>query len=55
MKMKRNIYLRLYDLEKSKEFIKHFDTEFEKEKFKRKLKFSRRVMIVEENDTEAYR
>lgn len=55
MNMKRNIYLRLYDLEKNKEFIKHFDTEFEKEKFKRKLKYSRKLMITEENDTEAYR
>ena len=54
--MKRsNIYLRLYDLETHKEFIKHFDTEFEKEKFKRKLKYSRKLMIVDENDTEAYR
>ncbi len=53
--MKRNIYLRLYDLEKNKEFIKHFDTEFEKEKFKRKLKYSRKLMIIEENDTESYR
>ena len=53
--MKRNIYLILYDLEKNKEFIKHFDTEFDKDKFKRKLKFSRKLMIIEENDTESYR
>lgn len=55
MKMRKNIYIRLYDLEKNKEFIRHFDTEFEKEKFKRKLKFSRKLMIIEENDTESYR
>ena len=55
MKMKRNIYIRLYDTEKQKEFIKHFETEFEKDKFKRKLRYSRRVMIVDESDTESYR
>ncbi len=55
MKMKRNIYLRLYDLDKNKEFIRHFDTEFDKDKFKRKLKFSRKLMIIEENDIESYR
>ncbi len=53
--MKRNIYLRLYDLDKNKEFIRHFDTEFDKDKFKRKLKYSRKLMIIEENDTESYR
>ena len=53
--MKRNIYIRLYDTEKQKEFIKHFETEFEKDKFKRKLRYSRRVMIVDESDTESYR
>ena len=52
---KNNIYLRLYDLQSNKEFIKHFDTEFQKEKFKNKLKHSRKLMIVDENDTENYR
>lgn len=50
-----NIYLRLYDLEKNKEFIKHFESEFEKDKFKRKLKYSRKVMIVDENNTDNYK
>lgn len=52
---RNNIYLRLYDLEKSKEFIKHFETEFEKDKFKRKLRYSRKIMIVDENDTGNYK
>lgn len=55
MEKRNNIFLRLYDLNTNKEFVKHFETEFEKEKFKRKLKFSRKLMIVEENDTESYR
>ena len=56
MQEKRSsIYLVLYDIVKEKEWTRYFSTEFEKEKFKRKLKYSHRVMIVEENDTEAYR
>lgn len=52
---KNNIYLRLYDLQSNKEFVKHFDTEFSKNKFKNKLKHSRKLMIVDENDTENYK
>lgn len=47
---KRNkIYLILYSRETKKQFIKYFDTEFEKDKFKRKLKFSKRVFIIEDS------
>lgn len=53
--LKNNIYLRLYDLEKNKEFIKHFTSEFEKDKFKRKLKYSRKILIVDENNTDNYK
>lgn len=52
---RNNVYLRLYDLEKNKEFIKHFESEFEKDKFKRKLKYSRKILIVDENNTENYK
>lgn len=52
---KGKIYLVLFDIIKLKEWTKYFSTEFEKEKFKRKLKYSHRVIILEENDTEAYR
>ena len=51
--MERNkIYLVLFDTEKFKEWTKYFDTEFEKDKFKQKLKYSHRVIVVEENHTE---
>ena len=52
---KKNIFLRLYDLQSNKEFVKHFDTESQKDRFKNKLKHSRRLMIVDENDTEFLR
>ena len=52
---KKNIFLRLYDLQSNKEFVKHFDTESQKDRFKNKLKHSRKLMIVEENDTEFLR
>lgn len=52
---KGKIYLVLFDIEKLKEWTKYFRTEFEKEKFKRKLKHSHRVIILEESCTEAYR
>ena len=29
--------------------FKYFETEFEKDKFKRKLKFSKRIMIIEDS------
>ena len=52
---RNNIYLRLYDIEKQKEFVKHFECEFDKDKFKRKLRYSRKIMIVDENDTDNYK
>ena len=35
--------------ETKKKFIKYFDTEFEKDKFKRKLYYSKRLMIIEDS------
>ena len=42
----RRIYLILVNLETGKQFKRYFETEFEKDKFKRKLKFSHRVAVV---------
>ena len=54
--MERNkIYLVLFDRETNKEFKKYFKCEFEKEKFKRKLKFSKKLVIIDENDNEEFR
>jgi len=39
------IYLKLYDITTGKTFTKYFDCEFDKQKFKRKLKFSKKIFI----------
>lgn len=40
--------LKLYDIKTNKFFTKYFDCEWDKEKFKRKLKYSKRLYIREE-------
>ena len=53
--VKSKIYLVLLDIETNKEFTKYFKCEFDKEKFKRKLRYSKKLMIIEENDYDNYR
>lgn len=56
MLMERNkIFLIILDRVTNKEFTKYFRCEFDKEKFKRKLKFSKKLVIIDENDTEEFR
>lgn len=43
------IYLLLQNIETGKQFFKYFETEFEKDKFKRKLKYSTKIMIIEDS------
>lgn len=43
------IYLLLYNKETHKQFFKYFNTEFEKDKFKRKLYYSKRLMVIEDS------
>lgn len=43
------LYLLLMDLLTNKQFFKYFETEFEMDKFKRKLKFSNKIMIIEDS------
>ena len=43
------LYLLLKDLISGKTFFKYFDTEFEMDKFKRKLKFSKKLAIIEDS------
>lgn len=43
------IYLKLYDITTGKTFTKYFDCEFDKQKFKRKLKFSKKIFIRDES------
>lgn len=40
------IYLELIDLKTMKVFKKKFDTEWERDKFARKLKYSKRIKVV---------
>ena len=44
----RKITLKLIDLKTLKTFEKEFETEFERDKFKRKLKYSRKIKVVNE-------
>lgn len=47
--MKSKLYLLLMDLTTNKQFFKYFETEFEMDKFKRKLKYSNRIMLIEDS------
>lgn len=42
------IKLKLINLKTLEIFEKEFDTEFEKDKFKRKLRFSKKIKVVED-------
>lgn len=44
------IYLLLYNIETHKQFFKYFDCSYDKEKFKRKLKYSKKIMIIEDSE-----
>lgn len=47
------LYLLLQNIELKKQFFKYFETEYEMDKFKRKLKYSSKIMIIEDSrDTE---
>ena len=45
----KRLYLLLQIIETGKQFFKYFDTEFEMDKFKRKLRYSRKLMIIEDS------
>ena len=46
---KMKIFLVLYNKESKRQFTKYFENEFEKDKFKRKLKYSKRVIVIEDS------
>lgn len=52
--MKNKVYLVLRDKINNKIFKKYFKCEFDKEKFKRKLRYSKKLIILEENFTDYY-
>ena len=43
------LYLLLQLIETGKQFIKYFETEYEMDKFKRKLRYSTKIMVVEDS------
>ena len=43
------IYLLLYNKVTHKQFFKYFNTEYEKDKFKRKLYYSKKLMVIEDS------
>ena len=45
----KKIYLLLQDTLSGKQFFKYFDTEYDMDKFKRKLKFSKKLIIIEDS------
>lgn len=47
--MKSKLYLLLQLIDNHKQFFKYFDTEYEMDKFKRKLKYSKKLIIIEDS------
>lgn len=47
--MKTKLYLLLQDITTHKQFFKYFETEYEMDKFKRKLRFSNKLMVIEDS------
>jgi len=43
----KRIKIKLKDLTTGKEFYKYFDTEFERDKFIRKLKYSKKIILID--------
>jgi hypothetical protein len=41
------IYLILYDLTTNKQFKKEFASEYERDKFKRKLRYSKKLLVLD--------
>lgn len=52
---RNNIYLILLDLQRMKEFRKYFRTEYEKDKFKKKLKYSKKIKVLEDSKEDFYK
>ena len=45
----KELYLYLQDLISGKKFFKYFECEWDMDKFKRKLKFSKKLIIIEDS------
>ena len=47
--MDRKIYLELFDKNTRKSFKKYFETEYEKDKFINKLRFSKKLVVIRDS------
>lgn len=47
--MKSKYYLLIMDLRTNKQFFKYFETEYELDKFKRRIKYSDKLEIIEDS------
>lgn len=45
----KRLYLLLQIIETGKQFFKYFETEYEMDKFKRKLRYSSKIMLIEDS------
>lgn len=45
----KKLYLLLQIIETGKQFFKYFETEYEMDKFKRKLRYSTKIMLIEDS------
>ena len=51
---KTHIYLVLYDISTRKSFKKYFETEHQKDKFKNKLRYSKKLIVLKDNREDSY-
>lgn len=49
-----NIFLVIYNIETNKTFIKYFNDKYEKNKMKNKIKWSKKLFIIEDSDDIKY-
>lgn len=52
--IKTHIYLVLFNISTRKPFTKYFETEHEKDKFKNKLRFSKKLIVVRDSNEDRY-
>lgn len=48
------IYLVIYNIENNKSFIKYFDCEYDKNKMKNKIKYSKKLFVIEDSSDIKY-
>ena len=47
--MKSKLYLLLQVIDTGKQFFKYFECEYDMDKFKRKLRYSNKIMLIEDS------